>query len=111
VAVTAGIRAAITTIDEQAWTDIAYRHAICDEQEQRWISDAQIAKTAFAGTKHTKTTGRRRVKRPNTKAAQGARRAVHALAPPRRVHRLPPPAGPGRATTPLMPSRNSAWPS
>jgi Transposase DDE domain group 1 len=76
VPVTAAIRSAIAAIADDAWTDISYRHAVWDEDEQRWISDAQIAETgytAFAGTKN-EVTGRlivRRVKRLNPKAAQG----------------------------------------
>ncbi|WP_233196917.1 transposase [Verrucosispora sp. ts21] len=40
------------------WIDIKYPQAIWDEQEQRWVSDAQIAETtytAFAGTRHAVT--------------------------------------------------------
>ena len=46
---------AITSIDEQAWTPIRYPNAIYDEDEQRWISDAEVAEVAF-----TAFTGRRR---------------------------------------------------
>jgi hypothetical protein len=54
----AKIRAACESIDESAWVDIRYPQAIYDEDEQRWISDAQIAETvytAFAGTRHAVT--------------------------------------------------------
>jgi hypothetical protein len=76
VPISAQVRAAIATIDEQAWTAIRYRHAIWDEDEQRWVSDAQIAQTsytAFAGTKHEVTARLivRRVKRLNPKATAG----------------------------------------
>jgi hypothetical protein len=37
--------AAITGIDEQTWVPIQYPNAIYDEQEQRWISDAEVAET------------------------------------------------------------------
>jgi Transposase DDE domain group 1 len=47
--------AAITGIDEQTWVPIQYPNAIYDEQEQRWISDAEVAETTF-----TAFTGRRR---------------------------------------------------
>jgi hypothetical protein len=43
---------AITGIDAQAWTPIRYPHAIWDDQEQRWVSDAEVAEisfTAFTG--------------------------------------------------------------
>ncbi|GAB3869529.1 IS1380-like element ISCgl4 family transposase [Nocardioides maradonensis] len=46
------VRAAITAIDPDAWTPIAYPHAIWDEADQRWISDAEVAEidfTAFTG--------------------------------------------------------------
>ena len=66
----------IATIDEQAWTTIRYPHAIFDETQQAWISDAEVAEipfTAFTSRKRADhVTGRlivRRVKRlnPNTK--------------------------------------------
>ncbi|MEV1291954.1 IS1380 family transposase [Pseudonocardia sp. NPDC049635] len=47
---------AIARIDEQAWTPIRYRNAIWDGDEQRWVSDAEVAEIAF-----TAFTGRRRV--------------------------------------------------
>jgi hypothetical protein len=50
----AKIRAVCEGIDENAWVDIKYPQAIWDEDEARWISDAQIAETsytAFAGTR------------------------------------------------------------
>jgi len=51
----AKIRAACESIPEDRWIDIRYPQAIYDEDQQRWISDAQIAETvytAFAGTRH-----------------------------------------------------------
>lgn len=76
VPITRPIRAAIATIAEDAWTDIRYPNAIWDQDEQRWISDAQIAEvacTAFAGTRHEVTARLivRRVKRLDPKAAEG----------------------------------------
>jgi hypothetical protein len=47
-------RAACETIPEPDWVDIKYPQAVWDEDEQRWISDAQIAEvsfTAFEGTR------------------------------------------------------------
>jgi hypothetical protein len=38
---------AITGIDEQAWTPIRYPNAIYDEDEQRWVSDAEVAEVGF----------------------------------------------------------------
>jgi hypothetical protein len=51
----AKIRAACESIAETEWVHIRYPQAIYDEDQQRWISDAQIAETrytAFAGTRH-----------------------------------------------------------
>jgi hypothetical protein len=44
------VRKAIASIDPETWTTIQYTDAIFDEQQQRWISDAQVAEidyTAF----------------------------------------------------------------
>jgi DDE family transposase len=46
---------AITSIDEQAWTPIRYPNAIYDQDEQRWVSDAEVAEVGF-----TAFTNRRR---------------------------------------------------
>ncbi|MCA1480788.1 IS1380 family transposase, partial [Bradyrhizobium sp. NBAIM08] len=51
----APVRAAIADIEETAWTPIRYPHAVFDETEQRWISDAEVAETHF-----TAFTSRRR---------------------------------------------------
>ena len=70
------VAAAITSIDEQAWVPIQYPHAIYDEQEQRWVSDAEVAETtltAFTGRrKRDHVTARlivRRVRRLNPATA------------------------------------------
>lgn len=45
------VRKAISTIEACAWTPIKYTNAIFDEDQQRWISDAEVAEigyTAFA---------------------------------------------------------------
>jgi Transposase DDE domain group 1 len=52
---TPGIVAVIGRIDAGAWTPIRYPNAIWDEDEQRWISDAEVAETSY-----TAFTGRRR---------------------------------------------------
>lgn len=66
------VKAAIAGIDDAAWTPIRYPNAIWDEEEQRLISDAQVAETtltAFTGRKKKdQVTARlivRRVKRLN----------------------------------------------
>jgi Transposase DDE domain group 1 len=38
---------AIASIDDAAWTTIRYPNAIWDEEQQRWISDAQVAEVPF----------------------------------------------------------------
>jgi hypothetical protein len=72
----AKIRAACEDIPEDRWVDIKYPQAIWDEEEQRWISDAQIAETsytAFEGTRWAITARLivRRIKRLNPQAASG----------------------------------------
>jgi hypothetical protein len=52
------IRKVIAGIDEAAWIGIRYPNAVWDAEEQRWISEAQIAETvytAFEGTHHAIT--------------------------------------------------------
>jgi hypothetical protein len=71
------IRAAIAAIGEDAWTPITYPRAVWDEDQQRLISDAEVAEvpyTAFASRKGKAITARlivRRVKDLNRKASQG----------------------------------------
>ena len=74
------ITKAIAAIPENAWTPIRYPNAIFDEDEQRWISDAEVAEityTAFAGKKKHRVTARLIVRR------------VRRLAPPRQGELLP----------------------
>jgi hypothetical protein len=66
---------AITAIPDDAWIPIRYPNAIYDEDEQRWVSDAEVAETvltAFTGRrKRDHVTARlivRRVRRLNPKA-------------------------------------------
>jgi len=70
------VKTAIAGIGEDAWMAIKYPKAVWDSDEQRWISDAQIAETsytAFAGTKHAVTARLivRRVRRLDPKAHAG----------------------------------------
>jgi hypothetical protein len=65
---------AIGSIEEQAWTPIRYPNAIYDEDEQRWISDAEVAEVGFTAftnrRKFQHVTARlivRRVRRLNPK--------------------------------------------
>ena len=71
------IRAAIAGIGEDAWTPITYPRAVWDEDQNRLISDAEVAEVrymAFAAKKGKAITARlivRRVKDLNRKAAEG----------------------------------------
>lgn len=69
---------AITGIAETAWEPISYPNAVFDQDEQRWVSDAEVAEVSF-----TAFTGRR-------KADHVACRLIV-----RRVRRLQPLAGDG----------------
>ena len=41
------VKAAIADIDKDAWTPIHYPNAVFDEDEQRWVSDAEVAEIGF----------------------------------------------------------------
>src|SRR5918994_1393835 len=73
-----GVLAAIASIGERAWTPIRYPHAVWDEDEQRWISEAEVAEVSYTafGSRRTadQVTARlivRRVRRLNPDTAQG----------------------------------------
>jgi len=78
---------AITTIDDNAWVAIKYPKAIWDDEQQRWICDAQVAEVPFTAftsrRKDEHVTARlivRRVRRLNpatAKAGQGELFAAH----------------------------------
>jgi hypothetical protein len=74
------ITKAIAAIPENAWTPIRYPNAIFDEEEQRWISDADVAEISYTAfdskTKH-RVTARLIVRR------------VRRLAPPTQGELLP----------------------
>ena len=77
---------AITSIDEQAWVAIRYPNAIYDEDEQRWVSDAEIAEvefTAFTGRRKAEhVTARlivRRVRRLNPKTVPAGQTEAFAV--------------------------------
>jgi hypothetical protein len=76
---TPAVANAITSIDEQAWVPIRYPNAIYDQDEQRWVSDAEVAEVGF-----TAFTSRR-------KAEQVTARLIV-----RRVRRLNPATAPAR---------------
>ena len=88
------VQKAIAGIDEDAWVSIKYPKAIYDEEEKRWISDAQVAETTYTAftskARRHRVTARlivRRVKRLNPRPA-GAGRVVQCLPLPRGVHRF-----------------------
>jgi len=49
---TAPVAAAISGIAEDAWIPIRYPNAVWDEDEQRWISDAEVAEVGFTAFTH-----------------------------------------------------------
>jgi hypothetical protein len=71
------VRAAIAAISQDAWTPIGYPKAIWDEDQRRWISDAEVAEvpyTAFTSRQGQEVTARlivRRVRDLNRQAAEG----------------------------------------
>ena len=70
--VSAAIRAAITTIPEDAWQPIEYPQAIWDDQLDCWVSDAEVAETPYAAftskNKELHVTARLIVRRVRDKA-------------------------------------------
>lgn len=50
----AKVQAACQAIGEQQWVDIKYPQAVWDDDEQRWISDAQIAETTYTAFESTR---------------------------------------------------------
>jgi hypothetical protein len=75
---TASVKAAIASTDDDARTAIEYPQAIWEEAEQRWVCDAEVAEvpfTAFTGRKKSEHAGCRlivrRVKRHQQLASDG----------------------------------------
>jgi hypothetical protein len=72
------IRASIAAIDDTAWVPIEYPQAVYDEQEHRWVSDAEVAETdvTIFTSRRTRDHVRcrlvvRRVRRLNPEAVSG----------------------------------------
>jgi hypothetical protein len=95
---TPAVTSAITSIDELAWTPIRYPNAIYDHDEQRWISDAEVAEvpfTAFTSRRHAEHITARGDRAPGAPAqpdhrhTRWARGAVRRLPVSRGVHRQP----------------------
>lgn len=63
------LRAAIDTIDEQAWTPVRYPGAVYDDDTRQWISDAEVAETVYTAfeTSSHKVTARLVVRRVREK--------------------------------------------
>jgi hypothetical protein len=84
---TKAVTSAIATIPDDGWTAIRYPNALFDDDDERWISDAEVAEmefTAFTGRRKAEhVTARlivRRVRRLNPKqvpAGQGEMFAVY----------------------------------
>jgi len=79
------VRRAIAAIDEAAWTPIHYPNAIWDEDEQRLVSDAEVAEiefTAFTSRRKADHTHARlivrRVKRLNPASVPASQDALFA---------------------------------
>jgi hypothetical protein len=76
---TPSVSAAIASIADDAWTPISYPHAVFDEVEDRWVSDAEVAEigfTAFTGRRKSEHVACRlvvrRVKRRQPLASDGS---------------------------------------
>ena len=74
------IRRAIAAIPDHAWTGIRYPQAVWDDDEQRWISDAEVAATTYTAFAS---------KRKQAVTAQLIVRRVRRLAPPGQTELTP----------------------
>jgi hypothetical protein len=54
IRVDAKVRRAIEAISEDAWVEIAYPQPIWDDEQQRWVSRAQIAETGYTAFEDTR---------------------------------------------------------
>jgi len=77
---TPAVITAVAGIGEQAWTPIHYPNAVFDADEQRWISDAEVAEVEF-----TAFTGRRRAEQVTARLI--VRRVAGSTRPPSRPGR------------------------
>lgn len=80
----ARVKAAISGIDEDAWTTIEYPRAIFDEDTGTWISSAQVAEVPYVAftskKKSEQVTGRLVVRRiPDANAEKKKRAGQHGL--------------------------------
>src|SRR6266511_2835207 len=103
----AQVTAAIASIPERAWTAIKYPNAVWEDDDQRWISDAEVAEN-HAHLLHLPPPTRPRhlpAGGPPGQAAQPPRtgragRAVHRIPASRVHHQLHPGHDRGRPATP-----------
>jgi len=77
---------AITQIPADAWVGIKYPHAIYDEEEHRWVSDAEVAEISFTAFTSRRLDEHisarlivRRVKRLNPKAVPAGQGALFSV--------------------------------
>jgi hypothetical protein len=75
------VKAAIATIDQDAWTPIEYPDAVYDEESRRWISRAEVAEVPFTAF-----------------AARGPAKQVPGRLVVRRIPDLRPPANSGQGS-------------
>src|SRR5450830_391558 len=83
---------AITTISDDAWVTIKYPNAIWDDEQQRWISDAQVAEvpfTAFTSRRKGEHVTSRLIARPRTRVEEPDRPATRSRPTPEPTHHNP----------------------
>jgi hypothetical protein len=92
---TTAVTSAIAAVPDTAWVPIRYREAVWDPDEQRWISEAEVAEigfTAFVGRRQCEqVTARlivRRVRRLNPATAPASHRAQGELFAAYRYHAI-----------------------
>jgi len=83
---------AITTISDDAWVTIKYPNAIWDDEQQRGISDAQVAEvpfTAFTSRRKGEHVTSRLIARPRTRVEEPDRPATRSRPTPEPTHHNP----------------------
>jgi hypothetical protein len=96
------VQAAISTLDEDAWTPIEYTDAVFDEQTQAWISRAEVAEipfTAFSSKKKAEQVPGRLVVRRIPDFNPGSNRGQQTLFDTWRFHAFFTTASPETADT------------
>ncbi|MHB1596210.1 MAG: transposase [Streptosporangiaceae bacterium] len=85
------VKRAIASVSDDQWTGIKYPQAVWDEEENRWISDAQIAEAGYTAFASDKAHPHRPPDRPpgpppEPQGRARAGRAIRVVAPPRVPH-------------------------